>query len=141
MFAPGPFVYPRAMVYFVAHPEGPGGRAATLSPPRERMQTIPYDLAEYAWLHTGPTSWSAEPEHDDPRRSQTVYLVDDAEGDDGAAIDEREAYVLSLVAPQATIADVIDMAGMPASEVLSVLAGLAMRGMVSVDRPTSPSTD
>ena len=28
--------------------------------PREKMPTIPEDLSEYARIHTGPGSWSAE---------------------------------------------------------------------------------
>jgi hypothetical protein len=31
------------------------------APARDRMPTLPYDLSEYAWLHTGPASWTAEP--------------------------------------------------------------------------------
>lgn len=121
------------MEYFVVRPEAP-------PPTRDRMPTAEYDLSEFAWLHTGPSSWSAEPELDDPRRNEIVALADVVGDDDASVIDDREAYVLSLVAPRATIADVIDMAGMPASEVLAVLASLAMRGIITVERDVTPAS-
>ncbi|MBX3204746.1 MAG: hypothetical protein KF764_06740 [Labilithrix sp.] len=27
-------------------------------PPRDRLPTLPMDLSEFAWIHTGPPSWS-----------------------------------------------------------------------------------
>ncbi len=125
-------------MYFVARPEGAESGASALPPVRDRMPTIPYDLTEYAWLHTGPASWSAEPDRGDPRRQDVVYLVDDAD-DDAFVLDDVEAYVLSLVAPQATVADVVDLAGIPTSEVLTVLAKLTDRGVVRLERATPAS--
>lgn len=116
-------------MYFVAHPEGAGSGAPALPPVRDRMPTIPYDLSEYARLHTGPSSWSAELERDDPRRADVLELVDDAE-DDAFVLDDVEAYVVSLVAPKASVADVLDLAGLPSAEVLEVVARLEDRGIV-----------
>ena len=120
-------------MYFVAHPEGAESGKNPHPPVRDRMPTIPYDLSEYAWLHTGPASWSAEPEVDDPRRQDVVHLADDAD-EDAFVLDDVEAYVLSLVAPKATVADVIDLAGILTSEVLAVLAKLTDRGVVVLER-------
>ena len=123
------------MMYFVVRPEGAESAAAKLPPARDRMPTMPYDLSEFARLHTGPSSWSAEPEHDDPRRSDVVRVVDELEQDEEAeVVDDREAFVLSLVTPKATVADVLDLAGLPISEVLAILANLSERGMVTLER-------
>lgn len=126
-------------MYFVARPEGAESGNLPHPPVRDRMPTIPYDLSEYAWLHTGPSSWSAEPEVDDPRRQDVVHLVDDAD-EDAFVLDDVEAYVLSLVAPKATVADVIDLAGIPTSEVLAVLAKLTDRGVVVLERAATPAS-
>jgi hypothetical protein len=134
----GRVVYVEHMMYFVVRPEsrasGPSSEPTSPLPRvRDRMVTVEYDLSEFARLHTGPSSWSAEPESDDPRRSDIVRIVDDREEDEDAAlIDDREVYVLSLVAPEATVADVLDMAGMPASEVFAILGSLASRGIVTL---------
>lgn len=130
-------------MYFVVRP---GGRSSieqqqqqqasaealqSLPPVRDRMITAEYDLSEFAKLHTGPSSWSAEPEQDDPRRHDIVRINDAREEDEDASlIDDSEAYVLSLVAPEATVADVLDMAGMPPSEVFAILDSLVQRGIV-----------
>lgn len=116
-------------MYFVVRPEDAASGASPLPPVRDRLPTIPYDLTEYARLHTGPSSWSAELERDDPRRADVLELVDDAD-DDAFVLDDVEAYVVSLVAPKATVADVLDLAGLPSSEVLQVLAKLEGRGIV-----------
>lgn len=34
--------------------------SSTLPPLRLPMSTLRCDLAEYAWVHTGPQSWSAD---------------------------------------------------------------------------------
>jgi len=104
---------------------------------RDRFPTAEYDLSEYAWLHTGPSSWSAEPEADDPRRSERVRVVDQVDEDDAAMVDEREAFVLSLVTPTSTVADMLDMSGLPISDVLAILASLSDRGVIELVRPAS----
>lgn len=130
-------------MYFVVRPEGRstienGQQSAPPPPVRDRMITAEYDLSEFAKLHTGPSSWSAEPEVDDPRRHDVVRINDARDEDEEAAlIDDRDAYVLSLVAPEATVADVLDMAGMPASEVFAILGSLAQRGIVNLVKPAS----
>lgn len=124
-------------MYFVVRPEGPhrDNRHEAVPPVRDRMITAEYDLSEFARLHTGPSSWSAEPERDDPRRNDIVRLVDDVDDDDDLAIvDEREAYVLSLVGPEAKVADVLDLAGMPASEIFAILGSLVTRGVLTLER-------
>lgn len=133
-------------MYFVVRPDGarsdsrPDSDLSLKAPPpvRDRMVTAEYDLSEFARLHTGPSSWSAEPEQDDPRRGDIVRLVDDREEDEDAAlVDDREAYVLSLVAPEATVADVLDMAGMPAAEIFAILGSLVQRGVVQLVKQAS----
>lgn len=130
------------MMYFVVRPERPknevGHELKAPPPVRDRMITAEYDLSEFARLHTGPSSWSAEPEIDDPRRHDLVQIVQDREEDEEAAlVDDREAYVLSLIAPQATVADVLDMAGMPSSEIFAILGSLVQRGVVKLIKPAS----
>lgn len=133
-------------MYFVVRPEGarnesrPESLAERKAPPpvRDRMITAEYDLSEFARLHTGPSSWSAEMERDDPRRHDVVKIVDDRDEDEDAAlVDEREAYVLSLIAPEASVADVLDLAGMPSSEVFAILGSLVQRGVVALIKPAS----
>ena len=124
-------------MYFVVRPEGPrsDARPDPLPRVRDRMVTAEYDLSEFARLHTGPSSWSAEPERDDPRRNDIVRLVDNVDDDEDLAIvDEREAYVLSLVGPEAKVADVLDLAGMPASEIFAILGSLVTRGVITLER-------
>jgi len=120
-------------MYFVVRPEVAESVTAKLPPARERMPTSPYDLSEFARLHTGPSSWSAEPEHDDPRRSDVVRVAEPVD-EDGDVVDAQEALVLSLVTPQATVSDVLEMAGLPMAEVLAILANLSERGMVTLER-------
>jgi hypothetical protein len=124
------------MMYFVVRPEGARSESRPALPPvRDRMVTAEYDLSEFARLHTGPSSWSAEPERDDPRRNDIVRLVESPEDDeDLALVDEREAYVLSLVGPEARVADVLDLAGMPAAEIFAILGSLVGRGVLTLER-------
>lgn len=125
-------------MYFVVRPEGRSNAPSPLPPARDRMDTAEYDLSEFARLHTGPSSWSAEPEQDDPRRHDVVQIVDNRDEDEDAAlIDDREAYVLSLIAPEATVADVLDLAGMPSSEIFAILGSLAQRGIVKLAKPAT----
>lgn len=126
------------MMYFVVRPEGRSSIEPSAPPPprvRDRMDTAEYDLSEFARLHTGPSSWSAEPEVDDPRRHDIVRLVEDRDEEDASIVDDREVYVLSLVAPEATVADVLDLAGMPASEVFAILGSLVARGLITMSKP------
>jgi hypothetical protein len=59
---------------------------------RERMPTIPEDLSEYARIHTGPGSWSAEtnfeyirasaaPDFPTPQPPYVRFSVKDITGD------------------------------------------------------------
>jgi hypothetical protein len=34
------------------------GQSYEAPPSRDRLPTLPEDLSEYAWIHTGPPSWS-----------------------------------------------------------------------------------
>jgi hypothetical protein len=57
------------------------------APARDRMPTLPYDLSEYAWLHTGPASWTAEPM--EAGHANADHDVDHDEADpDGAEHDD-----------------------------------------------------
>jgi hypothetical protein len=110
------------------------------------MDTAEYDLSEFARLHTGPSSWSAEPERDDPRRNDIVRLAETPDDEeDLALVDEREAYVLSLVGPEASVADVLDLAGMPPAEIFAILGSLVARGVLTLERhsghtPVTPAS-
>lgn len=121
---------------------------------RDRLPTLPYDLAEFAWLHTGPSSWSAEDEPDvgdaevDDETPldeiETALLIDLWHSDvlrlarrvaaRAARLDHREAFVLSLVDGQSTVAEILDVAGLPVAEVFAILCELCARGLVTPDQ-------
>ena len=42
--------------------------------------------------------------------------------------------MLSLVGPEATVADVLDLAGMPAAEIFAILGSLVARGVLTLER-------
>lgn len=125
-------------------------------PPRDRLPTLPEDLSEYAWIHTGPPSWSEDhlSDHDedvvhaetaseqsaldditagllvDLWHSDVPNLVTSVE----MVVDEREARILSLVDGRATIGTLLEMSGLPTPDVLGIMCELCARGVITLDR-------
>src|SRR6185295_2301172 len=99
---------------------------------------------------TGPESWSAtqdEPPDDDEVKWQiaTGPLVDvwpcdvpcvalTIEERSERLLDHREAFVLSLLDGQSSVASMLDMESLPAGELLSILCDLCSRGVITLDR-------
>lgn len=125
-------------------------------PPRDRMPTIPEDLTEYAWIHTGPPSvegdrerepfaWASEEEvlfrEGSVDEITTGLLIDLWHSDvphivtyDTAVIDEREACVLSLMDGHSTVGVLLESSGLPVADLLDTLCDLCARGVVELDR-------
>jgi hypothetical protein len=123
---------------------------------RDRLPTLPHDLREYAWIHTGPGSESPPPvtsslsRSEPPREEEldaieTGLLVDLWHSDvprlvaaDGGARcvvdDHREAFVLSLLDGESTVGAILEIADLPVAEVLTILCELCARGIVTLDR-------
>jgi hypothetical protein len=129
-------------------------------PPRDKLPTLPEDLSEYAWIHTGPPSLSDDPmaaywerdpfpskppeafEHAgtldellagslvDLWHSDVPYVVADAP----AVLDEREARILARMDGNATVGDLTGSSGMPVADVLGLISELCSRGVVTLDR-------
>lgn len=129
-----------------------GGETYEAPPPRDRLPTLPEDLSEYAWVHTGPPSWSSEPfaaPAEDVTESEQSALDDISAGllvdlwhSDvptvlgavEAIIDEREAHLLSLMDGRATIGTLLETSGLALPDVLGALCELCARGVVGLDR-------
>ena len=129
-------------------------------PPRDRLPTLPEDLTEYAWIHTGPPSWSEDrPSHDEDgiqeARTDAETASEQSALDDITAgllvdlwhsdvptlaasvetvVDEREARLLSFVDGQATIGTLLEVAGLPTPDVLGIMCELCARGVITLDR-------
>ncbi len=121
-------------------------------PPRDRLPTLPEDLSEYAWIHTGPPSWSDDPPsgHDvvaatssepSPLDDMTAGLLVDLWHSDvpnvtcaKAIVDEQEARFLSLLDGRATIGTLLEISGLPLPDVLGMLCELCARGVITLDR-------
>jgi len=121
-------------------------------PPRDRLPTLPEDLSEYAWIHTGPPSWSDDPPsgHDvaaemsseqRPLDDMTAGLLIDLWHSDvpnvtylEAIVDEQEARLLSFIDGRATIGTLLEVSGIPLPDVLGILCELCSRGVVTLDR-------
>jgi hypothetical protein len=131
-------------------------------PPRDRMPTLPEDLSEYAWIHTGPESWSnmsAESELElgdddlldfDAETSSEQRALDAlsagrlvdlwhsdipkviAKIDD--IVDEREAAIVALIDGRATIGMLLETSGLPLPDVLGAIGELCTRGVIDLDR-------
>jgi hypothetical protein len=163
------------------------GQKQSPPPPRDRLPTLPEDLSEYAWLHTGPESWSAQrvsaevieladddvedcPDDDDD--DDAFFVATAIEPDEldrhinsgideitagllidlwhsdipqlaserTALIDEREAYVVSLMDGIATVSTVLETSGLPVTDVLGVFCELCARGVVTLDRSRRVAT-
>jgi hypothetical protein len=83
LFVVGAFVYARSVMLQngARTPLDANARQSDVARPRDRMPTLPYDLEEYAWLHTGPKSWSADEGAPEPE----VDLGDRVRGLDASA--------------------------------------------------------
>jgi hypothetical protein len=119
-------------------------------PSRDRYPTMEFDLSEFALENTGPDSWSAtqdEPPDEDDVRWQiaTGPLVDvwpcdvpcvalSFEERSERLLDHREAFVLSLLDGQSSVAAMLDMESLPACELLAILCDLCSRGVITLDR-------
>ena len=121
-------------------------------PPRDRLPTLPEDLSEYAWIHTGPPSWSDDPPsgHDvvadtasEPNAldDMTAGLLIDLWHSDvpnvtylEAVVNEQEARLLSFIDGRATIGTLLEVSGLPLPDVLGILCELCSRGVVTLDR-------
>ncbi len=134
------------------------GESYDAPPPRDRLPTIPEDLSEYAWIHTGPPSWSDDRPSERDVELDTVHaqmsreqsaldamtaglLVDLWHSDVPSVVaavetvvDEREARILSLVDGRATVGMLLEMSGLALSEMLGVLCELCARGVIALDR-------
>jgi hypothetical protein len=132
-----------------------GGRTSQsyeAPPPRDRLPTLPEDLSEYAWLHTGPPSWTEDhPERDEladsfgeqgPLDEMTAGLLVDLWHSDvphvmsaiTTVVDEHEARILSLMDGQTTIGALLETSGLPLPDLLGNLCELCARGVVKLDR-------
>jgi hypothetical protein len=130
--------------------------------------TLPYDLREYAVLHTGPESWTAEraakalpesqrgpgitpvpadvlAELDEPLEGEPTLRSGDvpqvAISSDEIrehALDHREGYVLSLIDGVSNVEALCDITGLPKEETLRVLAELCDRGVLTMDDEPLP---
>lgn len=116
---------------------------------RDQMPTIPCDLEEYAWLQTGPESWSAFGAVDDELdidaqsfgsgemigvRTSDVpkVLIADHERFE-QKLDHREGFILALLDQCDDVQTLLDIAGLPESETLAILCELCARGIVALE--------
>jgi len=109
--------------------------------------TQEYDLREYAQLHTGPESWTAErvaraldeiEEEPLVRTSDVPQVAITASEVREHALDHREGYVLSLVDGVSTVEALCDITGLPKEETLRVLSELCDRGVITTDDEPIP---
>jgi hypothetical protein len=126
-------------------------------PARDRLPTMPEDMSEYAWLNTGPQSWSNEPAHEELLPSDD--LIDEEDDDEVAAgllvdmwhgdvprviaervteIDEREAHVLSLMDGRSTVGMMLVTSVLSVRDIVATLCELRARGVVTLDRKPAP---
>src|SRR5688572_22615560 len=121
--------------------------------------TLPYDLREYAQLHTGPESWTADKlacatpvpadvlaELDEPlegepflRSVDVPHVAIAADEIREHALDHREGYVLSLVDGVSNVDALCEITGLPREETLRVLSELCDRGVLATDDEPLPS--
>lgn len=109
-------------------------------PMREKYPTLPYDLSEYARLHTGPGSWTDETIDQASivsgpmlRWSDVLRITITAEEFREHALDRREALILSVVDGARTVESVCEVAGLPEDEALALLCDLRERGVLAVE--------
>ena len=127
-------------------------------PTRDRLPTLPEDLSEYAWIHTGPPSWSdglaaAAPvavETSDGATGAQSSALDDANAEllvdlwhsdvprvvayVEAVVDANEARILSLVDGHTTIGMLLETSGLALPDMLGALCELCARGVITLDR-------
>ena len=110
--------------------------ADDLPPMRQERPTLPFDLSEYARVHTGPRSWTA-----DPREACAPTLLPNdvpqvaiaARDYDEHALGHKEGFVLSHVDGASTVDELCEVTGLCREETLAVLNGLHDRGVVTVE--------
>jgi hypothetical protein len=125
-------------------------------PTRDRLPTLPYDLAEYARESTGPASYSAHPQadllaawaldgHVDPSFARATDLLIDISPEDvpfvpaaaeelASLVTHREAFVVASIDGQSTLDALAYTVDLPAGEVLAIICNLCARGIVELDR-------
>jgi len=126
-------------------------------PTRDRLPTIPEDLSEYAWIHTGPPSWSdglavAVAVEQDACDDATASTLDDVSAEllvdlwhsdvpnvvayayVETVVDANEARILSLLDGYATIGTLLETSGLAFPDVLRALGELCARGVITLDR-------
>ena len=105
-------------------------------PARDRLPTMPEDMSEYAWLNTGPKSWSDEASHAvdagdlDEEMLASDDLIDDEDDDQpaSAGVDELTAGLLA------------DMWHGDVPRVVAAATGYGYHAHVPADRPASDYT-
>ena len=128
----------------------PSARSYEPPPMRDRLPTLPHDLSEYAWIHTGPDSErppGVAPVREDAidplDAMETGLLIDlwhsdvprvSAADPKACTVDHREAFVLSLLDGESTVGSLLEIADLPVADVLAVLCDLCARGVVALDR-------
>lgn len=113
---------------------------------RDEMPTLPYDLSEFAQVHTGPFSWSDEAPIDDApfeamvsgpfigvRRSDIPRIAISLDAYDGPALGHREGFVLALLDGCSTVERLVDAAGLPEAETVAALCELCARGVIAFE--------
>ena len=98
----------------------PGADPSKVSTKRERRSIRIDDLGE------GVLGYSAVPDQVRPR------LLRQRDGLAGAPIDHRDAFVISLIDGRITVANLIDVAGMPEAELRAILARLSRLGIIGL---------
>lgn len=127
---------------------------------RDRMQTLPHDLSEYARVQTGPGSWSAHPDaealaawaldaHVDPCFSRMTDLLADIAPTDipqvvptaaelASLVGHREAFVIASIDGESTLDMMLDTIDLPSGELLAIVCSLCARGLIVLDRSQRP---
>ena len=112
-------------------------------PARDRLPTMPEDMSEYAWLNTGPKSWSDEASHAvdagdlDEEMLASDDLIDDEDDDEPASaeVDELTAGLLADMwhgdVPRVVAERITDIDEREA-HVLSLMDGRSTVGMMLV---------
>ncbi len=122
------------MMHFEA-PFPPARLDPPLPPPRDRVPTLPFDLAEYA-------QWSCLPDEEDDLvftagpalheiADHVPHIVADAAGRE--QLSTCEAMVLSLVDGVSPVSLLVQVTGTDAHEAFVVMCDLYARGLVGFD--------
>ncbi len=113
---------------------------------RDQMPTLPYDLSEFARIHTGPFSWSDEAPFDDApfdemvsgpfigvQRSDIPRVAISLQAYDGPPLGHREGFILALLDGCSTVERLVDESGLPESETIAALCELCARGVIAFE--------